>query len=336
MAANATTLGFEMEWFDPMSSMMNTIYMKYYMDNNTIELLHSKMKTPFLARIHYPEVELADLFVGNSVTIFNRLLVIKGYANTATKAFMAAREVHFVAYMEGSAKQQIGALMQIGTKHELISSRARTTGSSIMEGAVQVNAGDIVVEFVSTSGASPEAFLKEAKALNAGVSVMVADVDLINTVFEACTAYFPKREFCTLCLIKPHVLKEKKFTGPILQQIVDSGFSVDSMVTLHLDNKMGDYLMDVYRGIYPEYTAMMQQLLSGPMLAVMVSGGPNVVAEFRDMCGPLEPELGKKLRPKSLRAQYGTNLACNAVHCTDLEEDGATECTYIFDTIANI
>ena len=64
--------------------------------------------------------------------------------------------------------------------------------------------------------------------------------------------------------------------------------------------------------------------------------GANAVVDFRELCGPLEPVLGKKLRPKSLRAQFGRDLACNAVHCTDLPEDGETECTYIFDTVANI
>ena len=335
MAAN-TTLGFELEWFDPTSAMMNTIYMKYYLDNDTIELLHSKMKSPFLARIHYPEVKLSDLFVGNSVSIFNRLLVIKGYANSATKAFMAAREVHYLAYMEGSAKQQIGDLMQVATKFDMIANRLKTTGSDVMEGDVQVSVGDIVVEFVSTTaGSNPQAFLDEARAVNPGVRVLVAEVDMINTVFDACTSFYPKAEYCTLCLIKPHVLKDK-VPGPILQEIQQAGFKVESMVTLHLDYKMGNYLMDVYRGIYPEYTTMMDQLMSGPLLAVMVSGGENVVEEFRELCGPLEPELGKKLRPKSLRALFGRNLACNAVHCTDLPEDGETECTYIFNTVANI
>ena len=56
---------------------------------------------------------------------------------------------------------------------------------------------------------------------------------------------------------------------------------------------------------------------------------PNVVADFRDFCGPNETELAKVLRPKSLRALFGETRVRNAVHCTDLPEDGGLECEYV-------
>jgi hypothetical protein len=34
-------------------------------------------------------------------------------------------------------------------------------------------------------------------------------------------------------------------------------------------------------------------------------GSPDVVQEFREFCGPADPEIGKVLRPRSLRAQFG-------------------------------
>lgn len=315
--------------------MIVALFRTDYLDNDTIELLHSKMKSPFLARIHYPEVTLADLFVGNSITIFNRLLLIKSYANSGTQRFMAAREVHFVACMAGSSKQLIGDLMEVSTKYDIVASRLTTTGSSVLEGDVNVAAEDIVIEFVSTSGSDPRAFLAEASSVDPGVTIMMCNVPTIDAVFSSCTPNFPTREHCTLCLVKPHIMKEKR-PGPILKAIHEAGFKVETMYSVHFDFKMADYVMDVYRGIVPEFTSMMQNLVSGPLLAVMVSGGPDVVQEFRELCGPLEPELGRILRPKSLRARFGNDVVNNAVHCTDLPEDGSTECTYVFDTIANI
>jgi nucleoside-diphosphate kinase len=44
----------------------------------------------------------------------------------------------------------------------------------------------------------------------------------------------------------------------------------------------------------------------------------------------MDPELGRVLRPKSLRAQFGINKVRNGLHCTDLVEDGPLESQYFF------
>lgn len=59
-----------------------------------------------------------------------------------------------------------------------------------------------------------------------------------------------------------------------------------------------------------------------------------MVSKFRDLTGPLSPELARVLRPGSVRALYGHDPVRNAVHCTDLSEDGSMECHYVFQTLA--
>jgi nucleoside-diphosphate kinase len=44
----------------------------------------------------------------------------------------------------------------------------------------------------------------------------------------------------------------------------------------------------------------------------------------------LDPEIGKTLRKNTIRAKFGKDSALNAVHCTDLEEDGVLESEYFF------
>ena len=58
---------------------------------------------------------------------------------------------------------------------------------------------------------------------------------------------------------------------------------------------------------------------------------PTVVTAFRKACGPSNPEIGRVLYPDSLRAKYGgINIEENAIHCSDLEEDGLMEVEYFF------
>jgi hypothetical protein len=60
-------LGFELEWLDEVSGLLQTLFLKFFLDDNTIELL--KDHSTFLKRIFYPDVTLNDLFVGNTITM---------------------------------------------------------------------------------------------------------------------------------------------------------------------------------------------------------------------------------------------------------------------------
>jgi nucleoside-diphosphate kinase len=59
----------------------------------------------------------------------------------------------------------------------------------------------------------------------------------------------------------------------------------------------------------------------------------NVVEAFRKLCGPHDPEIAKTLRPGTIRAKFGEDRVCNAIHCTDLPEDGVIECEYFFSIL---
>jgi nucleoside-diphosphate kinase len=159
-------------------------------------------------------------------------------------------------------------------------------------------------------------------------------------------------------------------TGELLAAIAESGdFKVSGVFSIHMTLAMGEELFEVYRGLYLNYTAMLEHMCSAPVLAVMVTGGgaaahyEDVVSSFREFVGPSNPALAKVLRPESLRydlfgseyhlysvkyylyvflfliifrARFGNDITHNAVHCTDLPEDGEMECRYFFQTLASL
>ena len=153
---------------------------------------------------------------------------------------------------------------------------------------------------------------------------------------------------CTLCLVKPHVIRSGRI-GDLLQTILNnSDYKIAQLLTIHLTIPMAEELFSAYRGILQDYSAIIEHLTSGPVLAIAIQGNSSsskmnsdfleddVVASFREFVGPQNPQLAKVLRPQSLRALYGINALDNAVHCTDLSEDGEMECRYFFDTLANL
>ena len=150
---------------------------------------------------------------------------------------------------------------------------------------------------------------------------------------------------CTLCLVKPHVLTENK-QDQVINAIVNSGrYQISGLMVVHLHADMAEEFFRVYRRILPLYAKLIEQVSSGPILALMITPAraeeESVVPSFREFCGPNNCELAALIAPGSLRALVGrpgakTNTVENGIHCTDLPDDGSMECCYFFQTIAAI
>ena len=158
------------------------------------------------------------------------------------------------------------------------------------------------------------------------------DVDGFFSSVPPCTA--PPSAACTCCLIKPHAVQDAN-VGKIVSSIqsTGSGFSIASIGMYNLEREDAAEFFEVYRGVVPEYGSMVDELTSNSFIAMMIEGGEDVVEEFRSLCGPPDPELAVILRPTSLRAQFGVDKVRNAVHCTDLPEDGNLEASYFFKVL---
>ena len=106
------------------------------------------------------------------------------------------------------------------------------------------------------------------------------------------------------------------------------------MELFRLDRSNAGEFFEVYKGVVPEYNSMVDELTSGAFIAIEISSeGGNPVESLREFCGPADPEIARVLRPRSLRAQFGVNKVQNAIHCTDLPEDGELESNYFFNIL---
>ena len=97
---------------------------------------------------------------------------------------------------------------------------------------------------------------------------------------------------CTLCIIKPHIVKKKQ-VGLIINEILEAGFEISAMQMIWLDPAVAQEFYEVYKFL-PECKRMIDQLSSGPCIALEVRQ-ENAVEQFRNFCGPYDPEIAKKL-----------------------------------------
>lgn len=133
---------------------------------------------------------------------------------------------------------------------------------------------------------------------------------------------------CTCCVIKPSAVVSG-LAGAIINSITREGFEIAAIKLFNMEQANAEEFLEVYKGVVQEYGSMVAELTSGPCIALEVRArdAPNV---FRRFVGPTDPEIARHLRPNTLRAKFGKNKIQNAVHCTDLPEDGILEVEYFF------
>ncbi|KAM7444388.1 Nucleoside diphosphate kinase 7 [Porites harrisoni] len=136
---------------------------------------------------------------------------------------------------------------------------------------------------------------------------------------------------CTLCIIKPHAIVEG-LTGKIISAICSKGFEISALQMFHLERANAEEFHEVYKGVVFEYKSMVEELCCGPCLAMEIRA-PDAPVTFREFVGPADPEIARHLRPGTLRAMFGKDKIKNAVHCTDLPEDGLIEVQYFFKVL---
>jgi len=136
---------------------------------------------------------------------------------------------------------------------------------------------------------------------------------------------------CTLCIVKPHAITEG-LTGKIISAITSKGFEISALQMFHLERANAEEFHEVYKGVVNEYKSMVEELCCGPCVAMEIRA-PDAPVTFRDFVGPADPEIARHLRPGTLRAMFGKDKIKNAVHCTDLPEDGLIEVQYFFKVL---
>ncbi|XP_076246940.1 nucleoside diphosphate kinase homolog 7 isoform X2 [Calliopsis andreniformis] len=142
---------------------------------------------------------------------------------------------------------------------------------------------------------------------------------------------------CTCCIIKPHAV-QAKLVGDIINDIQKAGYTISAIQQFSVNPFDAEEFLEVYKGVLPDYAAMVGELQSGPCIVMELTHKDekfDVQGEFRKLCGPMDPDIARQVRPNTLRAKYGKTKVQNALHCSDLPEDGILEVEYFFKILGN-
>lgn len=325
-------LSFVVEYHDPQASLMRQYQLLFFPEDSSVEMYDLKNKRMFLKRCPYPQLSKRDLVVGTSITIFSRVLHVVDYGDEATRRLVNSQAERLLLLVTDEGAPHLGKVLK-----------------SIVESSVHIVQMQLCVFSPTVASMLPQpihrAFVIDCSGSNLTEKSMNwqrvsrgihAFTDVSSTEIIRCAAFESPATSATLsncscCVIKPHAIAA--YGGDIVQRIIDEGFHITAFGSFNLSRADAEDFAEIYAGVLPEYKKMVDQISSGQCWAMELKA-ENVVAALRAVCGPHDPEICRVLFPDSLRAIYGEDRVKNAVHCTDLPEDGPLESEFFFNLLA--
>lgn len=327
---------FKAEWYDERSGVTKDFVLTYYVDadesENEISLFDIKARRLFLKRTVFSSITTQEMYIGNKILVFSRQLKLIDYADDKTKQALGHGRKTFLCDIPPQAFKQLGEILTAISHNNFTVTKLKTVQVAPTQSFVLCQ----VVGKTENSTQDPWLQVFDNCALPIARAVNVSEPnEESNQIFNSSTstAVFDN---CSLLLIKPHAVKSG-FAGEIIATVLNERFQISALEMFALSRSEAENFTEVYKGVLnpQEYSGMITQLCGGSCIAVELRS-EHCVQTLRDLCGPHDVQVAKRLRPKSLRAQFGTSTVENAVHCTDLPEDGVLECQYFFDILVGL
>ena len=125
-------------------------------------------------------------------------------------------------------------------------------------------------------------------------------------------------------MIKPEAV-EAGNTGVILNRMEEAGFRISALKKVHLTAERAGLFYEVHKE-RPFYGELVEYMSGGPIIAAILEK-ENAVADFRTLIGSTNPEEADE---GTIRKEFATSLAMNAVHGSDSDENANIEANFHF------
>lgn len=125
-------------------------------------------------------------------------------------------------------------------------------------------------------------------------------------------------------MIKPDAV-ENGHIGAILEKITSAGFKIVALKYTQLSERDAKEFYAVHKS-RPFYGELVEFMTRGPIVSAILEK-ENAVEDFRALIGATNPEEAAE---GTIRKLYATDIAENAVHGSDSDENAAIEGAFHF------
>ena len=362
MECNERVLSFLAEWFDPHPQIVKQYLLKYHCKTHEVEMKDIQTKRIFLKKTKIPSsLKEQDFFVGASILLLSRDLKLIDYADSVTRSLLTIEDERTVCIIAPTLYESLGDIAMLVEQAGFTLVDLKSTCFDDIEGAetavrvLRVDPRELACPqpLVGMSFRGTDSIAAVKKVLEyssfAGPGLLcsgTADEALAYSDFFTSRRLKTAATFeeCSCCVIKPHAIKER-MVGAIFNDVISRGFFVSAIAMFRLERAAAAEFLEVYDGVVPEYRQMVDEMCSGPVMAMEVrqtqqlldsaerDGATRqeaVVEKFRAYAGPWDVNMAKELYSDTIRGKFGRDRVRNAIHCTDLPKDGVLEVEYFF------
>jgi len=278
-----------------------------------------------------------DLYIGSIITVYSRQLKVVDYGDVYTRKHFEVMRSSTCALIKPDAYIHIGKILDMIMHNNFSISRMRMFKwtPKQAQGFYDKGASEEVINFMSSdlvvglelvgNGAvekwqeligSANSAAAKSTAPNTIRAIFGTD-NIKNAVHGSASSFIASKELdyifgegtesgttallsnCSCLIIKPHAIKEGK-AGKIIDMVLEEGFEISALELYKLNKTTAEEFFDVYKDVLPEYTPIVEHIITGPVI-VMEVRQENVVQALRNLVGPHDPEIAKHLRPNTIR-----------------------------------
>ena len=299
-----------------------------------------KNRRPFLKKTKIPTVTMDTLHMGAVVTVYSRQLKIVEYGDSHTEAAFSLARQQTLCVVKPGAVHLAGKVINASQKSGFSVARVKMAQLSSAEAsamfgeasATELSSGPSMgVSLVGDDAVS--SFKALAKELVSSLGDCVVYSESADAVASQTSAFFANAPACrladtALCLVKPSSMDH---LGLVLDAVMGAGFTMTGASTFTLDRVDAVEFLEVYKGVVPEFAASVDELTSGPFVAIEV-------AQRSDPMGPARTAWSRRCGRRAVRRTRRSRGCC--VLTPSAQSLGstrfATRCTApIFPRMAN-
>ena len=357
------------EWYDPNAALIRRYQLLFYVADNAVEMYDLKNRRLFLKRSKCPHVKFEDLFLGAVVNIHSRQLTIVAFGDEFTTKKLSSKKEKTFGLIKPGCVDKMGDILERVSKEGFIVTQLKMVQLTQKEAAefyrehegkpffsnlldymtqgpivaFEIMGADAVAKWREILGPTDSSVARQEAPDS--IRAQFGTDKTRNACHGADSVESAKREadfffgakrrkntakLCdtTLGIVKPHAVIGG-LTGGIMNEIHLAGLEITAVQLHNIEKVNAQEFYEVYKGVVAEYNQMVEELSSGPCIAMEISGN-NAHGAFRELVGPSDPEIARHLRPHTVRAKFGQDKIKNALHCTDLPDDSTLEVEYFF------
>lgn len=296
----------------------------------------------FLKRCEYPGLNINELYLGTILTVYARQLKVADYGDVFTRKYFENKRSRTLAVIKPDAYTNIGKILDIVYKNGFSINRmkmqkmtvdvaqnfyAEHKGKDFFEGLVKFMTSDVSValELVAddavkkwrdligptnslTARTSAPNTIRAVFGTDGGKNAVHGSatsaeaIREIELLFGDTTSTTAVLNNCACMIIKPHAIQEGN-AGKIIDTVLEEGFEISAFEQFNLSKPAAEEFFEVYKGVLPEFTPMVENIITGPVIALEIRQ-ENAVQALRDLVGPHDPEIARHLRPSTIRYIY--------------------------------